>query len=45
MNLLGIFMVGLVVTAIVGAACGLIVAGILADRHDRQDNYGEELGQ
>lgn len=44
MSLLGIFIVGLLVTAIVATACGLIIAGIIADRHDRQDNYGEELG-
>lgn len=44
MSLLGIFIVGLLVTAIVGAACALIVAGVVADRRDRQDNYGEELG-
>lgn len=43
MSLLGIFIVGLVVTAIVGAACALLVAGILADRHERQDEYGEDL--
>jgi len=44
MSLLGIFIVGLVVTAIVGAACGLIVAGIRADMQDRKENYGEESG-
>lgn len=44
MSLLGIFLVGLVVTAIVATACGLIVAGILADKHDRQESYGEEQG-
>ena len=38
MSLLGIFLVGLVVTAIVASACGLIVAGILADKHDRQES-------
>lgn len=43
MSLLGIFMIGLVVTAIVGAACALLVAGIIADRHQRQDDYGEDL--
>lgn len=43
MSLLGIFIVGLIVTAIVGAACALLVAGILADRHERQDEYGEDL--
>ena len=43
MSLLGVFIVGLIVTLIVGAACGLLVAGVVADRHDRQDNYGEEL--
>lgn len=44
MSLLGIFIVGLVVTAIVAAACGLLVAGIVSDRHERQENYNEELG-
>lgn len=44
MSLLGIFIVGLLVTAIVLSACGLIVAGILADKQDRQDSYGEESG-
>lgn len=43
MSLLGIFIVGIVVTAIVGAACALLVAGIIADRHERQDEYGEDL--
>ena len=44
MSLLGIFIVGLLVTAIVAAACGLLVAGILADRNERQESYGEEGG-
>lgn len=44
MSLLGIFIVGLVVTGIVAVACGLIVAGIVADRHERQESYGEEQG-
>lgn len=43
MSLLGIFLVGLFVTAIVGAACALLVIGMLADRHERQVEYGEDL--
>lgn len=43
MSLLGIFIVGLVVTAIVGAACALLVVGLLADRRERQEEYGEDL--
>lgn len=44
MSLLGIFIVGLLVAAIVLTACGLLVAGIRADMQDRRENYGEEGG-
>ena len=37
MSSLGIFLYGLAVTAIVAAACYLVVRGIIEDRRDRAD--------
>lgn len=37
MSSLGIFIYGLAVTAIVAAACYLVVRGIIEDRRDRAD--------
>lgn len=36
MNSVAIFLYGLAVTAIVGAACYLVVRGIIEDRRDRE---------
>ena len=40
MESVGIFIFGLFITAIVAAACGLIVYGIISERRER-----EELGE
>jgi len=40
MESVGIFIFGLFITAIVAAACGLIVYGIITERRER-----EELGE
>lgn len=39
--MIGLFLVGLFITSIVAAACGLIVAGILADKR-QLDSYPAE---
>jgi hypothetical protein len=39
---LGIFLVGCFITAIVAGACWLVVTGIRADQHEREDRTVDE---
>ena len=40
--MIGIFLFGCFITAIVAGACWLVVTGIRADQHEREDRTADE---
>ena len=43
--MIGIFIFGCFITAIVATACGLIVAGIRADKRELEELSEQQIGQ